>query len=59
MSAISGYTLEEAQEMLATWKACEQALASGQAECFLSFWGYINCYSFLIAYMMDYPLPVS
>jgi len=32
MSAISGYTLEEAQEMLGIWKACEQALASGQAE---------------------------
>ena len=32
MSAITGYTLEEAQEMLSKWKACEQALASGQAE---------------------------
>jgi len=32
MSAISGYTLPEAQEMLTAWKACEQALASGQAE---------------------------
>ncbi len=32
MSAITGYTLAEAQEMLAMWKACEQALASGQAE---------------------------
>lgn len=32
MSAISGYTLAEAKEMLEMWKACEQALASGQAE---------------------------
>ena len=32
MSAITGYTLSEAREMLETWKACEQALASGQAE---------------------------
>ena len=31
MAAISAYTLAEAQEMLETWKACEKALASGQA----------------------------
>lgn len=32
MSAITGYTLAEAQEMLKMWKDCERALASGQAE---------------------------
>lgn len=32
MAAISGYTLAEAKEMLETWKACEKALASGQAQ---------------------------
>lgn len=32
MAAITGYTLEEAQQMLALWKDCERALASGQAE---------------------------
>lgn len=32
MSAITGYTLDEAKEMLAMWKDCERALASGQAE---------------------------
>lgn len=32
MSAISGWTLAEAQEMLKSWKACELALSSGQAE---------------------------
>ena len=30
MAAISAYTLAEAQEMLALWKSCEKALASGQ-----------------------------
>lgn len=32
MSAISGYTLDEAKEMLEKWKDCEKQLASGQAE---------------------------
>lgn len=32
MAAITGYTLQEAQDMLAQWKACEKALASGQAQ---------------------------
>ena len=32
MSAITGFTLEEAQEMLAKWKECERVLAEGQAE---------------------------
>jgi len=32
MSAITGYTLAEAREMLEQWKACEKALASGQAQ---------------------------
>jgi len=32
MTTISGYTLAEAQEMLALWKAAERELASGQAK---------------------------
>jgi len=32
MSAITGYTLAEAQEMLALWKDAEKQLASGQAQ---------------------------
>lgn len=32
MSITSGYTLEEAKEMLEVWKAAEKALASGQAK---------------------------
>ena len=32
MSAITGFTLEEAQEMLAKWKECERVLADGHAE---------------------------
>ena len=32
MAAITGYTLEEAKDMLTQWKACEKALASGQAQ---------------------------
>lgn len=32
MAAITGYTLDEAKEMLDQWKACEKALASGQAQ---------------------------
>ena len=32
MSAISTYTLEEAQEMLALWKGAERALASGHVK---------------------------
>ena len=32
MAAITGYTLVEAKEMLDQWKACEKALASGQAQ---------------------------
>ncbi len=32
MAITSGYTLEEAREMLAAWKAAEKALASGQAK---------------------------
>jgi hypothetical protein len=32
MAVSTAYTLTEAKEMLATWKACELALASGQAK---------------------------
>ena len=32
MSVKTSYTLSEAQEMLTLWKACEKALASGQAK---------------------------
>lgn len=32
MSAITGYTLTEAREMLGLWKEAEKALASGQAK---------------------------
>ena len=32
MSITSGYSLEEAKEMLEVWKAAEKALASGQAK---------------------------
>lgn len=32
MSAVTGYTLQEATEMLDLWKECERALASGQTK---------------------------
>lgn len=32
MAITTAYTKEEAQEMLELWKACEKALASGQAK---------------------------
>ena len=32
MAVTTAYTLEEAKEMLEMWKACEKALASGQAK---------------------------
>lgn len=32
MSAVTGYTLQEATEMLNLWKECERALASGQTK---------------------------
>ncbi len=32
MAITTAYTIEEAREMLALWKACEKALASGQAK---------------------------
>jgi len=32
MAITTAYTLTEAQEMLDAWKACEKALASGQAK---------------------------
>lgn len=30
--SVTAFTLSEAREMLAAWKACERALASGQAQ---------------------------
>lgn len=32
MAVSTGYTLVEAREMLSLWKACEKALAEGQAK---------------------------
>lgn len=32
MAISTGYTLTEAREMLGLWKACERALAEGQAK---------------------------
>jgi hypothetical protein len=32
MAITTAYTIEEAREMLALWKECEKALASGQAK---------------------------
>lgn len=32
MAVSTGYTLAEAREMLSLWKACEKALAEGQAK---------------------------
>lgn len=34
MGVRTAYTLEEAREYLETWKACEKALASGQAKAY-------------------------
>ena len=34
MAISTTYTLEEAREMLGLWKACEKALASGQAKAY-------------------------